>query len=407
MPVEKNLQERVNDLEREIKFLKAQLQPTTKKEKFFLKMHKSFLFVLSYWVFLTFLTGLITAAYIKYEFGLDYFEPYRHTATTKKIAEVYRQIGDRMMLYNEWKAAEEAYQNAIKIHPANIKATAGILKAQVFQPLPGQKTYAPEVVDAKLASLLSLFPDDYEVYCLKGVRYLHQGDFEQAKTWFEKAIGKNPQFMGGYLGLGFIHAHGSDLEESSKYYKKALELDPDYALAHNNLAVYYIRSQKFTEAIEHCRKANASYPTVGTAYNLGDAYLYSGSFEKAGEYYEGALNRISNPKFEMEREGYASGEYIVNYMPLKPGDHETIKRYVTIATLDHKKALFHYMLSFTYALKKNFDAADREFKKGLQLERHRDYEDFFVNKILSIENHLNLKGEIKGWFEKRKRKLQD
>jgi len=195
MPAEKNMQERISELEREIKFLKAELQPKTRKEKVFLGMHKSFLFILSYWAFLTFLTGLITATYIKYQFGLDYFEPYRHTATVKKIADVYCQIGDRMMLYNEWKAAEEAYQNAIKIHPANVKATAGILKAQVFQPPAGQKIYAPEVVDAKLASLLSLFPDDYEVYCLKGVRYLNQGEIEQAKTWFEKSIKKNPQFI--------------------------------------------------------------------------------------------------------------------------------------------------------------------------------------------------------------------
>jgi len=387
---------RLHQLEEEIELLKAELEPPSKRSKLRRRFRRFRKFIISYWFLFSFLVAFLTVVYVKVKFDIDYFEDYRNISTTKELSEFYRQLGDTLMADIEWTAAEDAYRTALEINRNNIEATYGIIKAQVFKPIEGEKFFATEVVEAKLNYLLSHFPDDYQVYFLKGLLHLYQGDNENAKLWFQKAINKNPNFVGGYINLGFIKQRSFDIEGAVRNFKKALELSPNYVTAHNNLGFLYLILANFTESVEHLKRAYDLSPNLLTAINLGDAYRYSGRFDTALRWHQHALDVMREPGIENDR--YIGGLWLYNYMPQKSGDLETIKLSVEVSSLRQKKVFVHYALSFDFALKKNFKKADEEFKTGLKLDQSLQYGNFFVNKILSIVNLLDMDEEVREWL---------
>src|SRR5690242_12774004 len=63
-------------------------------------------FLLRNWVLLSFLAALLTAIYVKFEFGVDYFRDYRSIKTKHELSRFYLRMGDVLMGRGEWEAAE-------------------------------------------------------------------------------------------------------------------------------------------------------------------------------------------------------------------------------------------------------------------------------------------------------------
>jgi tetratricopeptide (TPR) repeat protein len=390
------------NLENEILFLKEEIE-IVPKSKFTKTLNKVCKFFISYWVLLSFLVTILTALYIKFEYKIEYLEHYSNLSTTKKLSEFYRELGDRMMVYSEWVAAEAAYREAINLNPNNLKATYGIVKSQVFQPLEGQKFSSPEVVDSKLAYLKAHFPDDYDVYFLQGIRYKEMGDIDSAKLWFQKSIDKNPEFVGGYLELGYLQGGTLNIKEAIKNYHSVLKIDPNYARANNNLGFCYMLTTEFEKAIALLEKSYRISPLSISALNIGDSYLYLRNFDKAQLWFQHALEVFKDTTFTKER--YASGECSANYLPLFKGDSTTIKYSIKIYDFKYIKAFIHYSLSFTYAFLEDFNTANQEFRSGRKLDTLGLYNQYIFYKIRSIQNFLTPNQKVTDWFEKIKKQL--
>ena len=203
------------------------------------------------WVLVSFLFVLVIALYVKFRFGTDYFfQSYRDAKTTKELSGFHQQIGDRMMAFQGWKAAEEAYRAALQVDPTNTAATFGIVKAQVFDPLPGQAFIDPEIVDVRLEYLLSRFPDDYQVHFLKALRCCQRGEVQEALIWLRTCVEQQPGFVGPYLLQGDIAFQRSDIEEAAAHYSRAVELDPNSPVAKNNLAACHVLLSDFQAGVE-------------------------------------------------------------------------------------------------------------------------------------------------------------
>ena len=386
---------RLDQLEDEIRRLRRALAPEPRT--FRTRLSDLLKAAVANWVLISFLAALAIAVYVKLQWGVDYFEEYRNIATTRNLADFYRQLGDRLMAYSEWKAAEDAYRAAVAINPRDLKASYGIVKAQVFQPLDGQKVYAAEIVDAKLAYLESRFPDDHEIYFLKSVRYLDQGDVAEAKKWTQRSLDLKPDFVGGHLQMGYLHQNSFEIGDAIKSFTRALELDPNYAMANNNLGFAYIIQAQFDKAIEHLKKSYTVSPTLLTALNLGDAYRFAGDIASAVFWHQHALDVLNDPKAPVN-DGFVSGEWTYNFMPLQRGDVETIKRYVNVFTQPQKRAFAHYALSFDKALAEEFDAADRELRAARELDPDGRYRVFFANRVAAIASFVQLKPKAREWL---------
>jgi tetratricopeptide (TPR) repeat protein len=402
---------RVEWLEQEVKALRSGSAPSTPASGVLTVAQEVGKIAVTNWVLISFVGALLTAGYVKHKFGVDYFESYRNQATTRDLGEFYRLLGDRLMATSEWAAAEDAYRQALQVHPNNAAAVYGVVKATVFQPSKGEKYYAGEVVDAKLDYLLKTHPDA-QIYFLKGVRSMGQGYLKETIDWYEKAIAADSTFAGPYLNLGYMHmgfwdnaakTRHVDLDKGMDAFEKALMLDPTLGMAHNNLGFVQLIAGNTAKAIEHLEKAYAISPSLLTAINLGDAYRCAGKSDLALAWHETALSNAI--EIDTSDARYLGLEWLYNYMPIAPGDRETIKKFVRVYDRKQKQAVATYALSLDHAMVGQFSRADSLFQRAVELESTSAFRRFFANKIQAIEKTVPLPPAQQLWLQRHRGSL--
>ena len=91
-----------------------------------------------------------------------------------------------------------------------------------------------------------------------GVRYLEDGDYEEAIIAFTAAIEIDPKRAEAYVGRGDAYVLSGDsrgnLRAARADYEKALELDETLAAAYLGLVDVYIRQEKFEKAADILRQ---------------------------------------------------------------------------------------------------------------------------------------------------------
>ncbi len=86
-----------------------------------------------------------------------------------------------------------------------------------------------------------------------GVTYEKNGEPDNALKEYEKASKKLPL---AYLYMGNIYFQKDEFDEAESYYKRAISKDPDNADAYNNLAwLYYVKRENLDEAEKLVLKA--------------------------------------------------------------------------------------------------------------------------------------------------------
>jgi tetratricopeptide (TPR) repeat protein len=357
------------------------------------------------WVLVAFVGGLAIVAYVKIMFGLDYFENYRSASTTRDLSRFYEKMGDRLMGISEWQAAEEAYKAALKINPNNTTATYGIAKAQVFNPVHGEKVSTQEVIDARLEHLFLYCDTDYQLHFLQGLRFEGMMKYDKAKASYDQSIEINEDFIGAYLGLGSIAMAQSDPNRAQIHYAEAVRRHPYSAVAKNDLGACLIRLGKFSEGTAQLIESYTISPTALIAAALGEAYWFSLNFRKALEFHQYAADYLNaNPDLQ---DRYTRGGWRAGFLPLRPGDLETGKQSVEVYDLEGKKSILHFQLAIDHALLEEFDEANEEFEVALKLRPSRQIRQFVQNGIQAAESWLKQLSEAtKTWLSEHFDKLK-
>jgi superkiller protein 3 len=73
----------------------------------------------------------------------------------------------------------------------------------------------------------------------KGVEAFDRGDYAGARSFYQQAIGKNPNYFEAYHGLGLALVQLKQYEAARKAFEDAIDVNPDYAEAHYGLGVVY------------------------------------------------------------------------------------------------------------------------------------------------------------------------
>ena len=143
------------------------------------------------------------------------------------------------LLGKDAPSALEAIRRALSFNPSSAAAHffGGFLYAWSGDPVRG-------IDVATRALLLSPFdPLTYEAHLALGVATLHQGQYEEAASWWERCSRANPKFA----AFAAAHAHALALAgrmtEARAIYAKALELEP-------NLSNRALRSLGYAPEIE-------------------------------------------------------------------------------------------------------------------------------------------------------------
>jgi tetratricopeptide (TPR) repeat protein len=97
-----------------------------------------------------------------------------------------------------------------------------------------------------------------------GVSYEKKGELDNALKEYKEASGKLPA---AYLFMGNIYFNTEEYDEAETYYKKAIKKDLYNADAYNNLAwLYYTKNEKLDEAEKLALKAMDLNPAKKDIY---------------------------------------------------------------------------------------------------------------------------------------------
>jgi Flp pilus assembly protein TadD len=125
----------------------------------------------------------------------------------------------------------------------------------------------------------------------RGIAYVKNEKFAEAKPYFEKAIAIKPTAQ-AWTYLGIADEKTSDRPGAEKAYKTALSLDPGAVEAAQNLAALYLDDPpRPDEAIAVLKAALAKTPEPRLYQNLGYALGLKGDLDAAGKAYEAALSK--------------------------------------------------------------------------------------------------------------------
>jgi Flp pilus assembly protein TadD len=146
---------------------------------------------------------------------------------------------------------------------------------QVVQPLLGSDS------DANLDRLI-------------GYIRLRQHQEREAVTWFERALGRDPNSVEALYRLGYAYHAVGDLEKAMALYRRALELDPEQFSARLQLGKVLLLKGDYTEAEQQLTRAAQVNPDYASTWRyLSEAQLFLGNSQAALASAQTAVDRGS------------------------------------------------------------------------------------------------------------------
>lgn len=149
--------------------------------------------------------------------------------------------------------------------------------------------------EQQLNSILKVAPNEARAVNLLGTIRGSQRRFDEAETFFVRAVGLDPQLAGAHMNLAYLYMLKGLPEKTISELKEVLRLEPGNQDALNKLAQLLLsenRADEWISFLESAKTAPVSSVTLLTL--LGDAYLSKGDAGKAEENYQAALDKQSD-----------------------------------------------------------------------------------------------------------------
>jgi tetratricopeptide (TPR) repeat protein len=145
---------------------------------------------------------------------------------------------------------------------------------------------------------------NYTAYNNLGYTFVEQKKFEQAISYYKKAISIKPDYAEACSNLGAAYGELGRYDEAIEVLQRSLRLKPNYAKAYYNLGIVYSSSGRWQQAIEAYGNSLKIDPSNAEAYNkLGAACANLQLSEQAVEAYQKALQ--INPSLATVRNNLA------------------------------------------------------------------------------------------------------
>ncbi len=208
------------------------------------------------------------------------------------LAQIEADRGDVTM-------ALEHYKKVLEIQPA---ATRTYLPLAVLYRRLGNEKLAAEVLEKRGDGVVGLTdPLMYELTQLAfGIdQFLNRGleahrdeRFEDARTWFEKAVAAAPDNATARLNLGVVLEELGQTREAETQLRAAIDIDPKMAGTHFNLGSILAGEGREAEAIDCYRATLRLAPNHNQAqFNLANALRRTGHLLEAAELYRSVLEK--------------------------------------------------------------------------------------------------------------------
>lgn len=104
------------------------------------------------------------------------------------------------------------------------------------------------------SELDSKLKKEARAYRNKGYELQTRGNYQEALSFYTKAINLDPSYKEAYNDLGVIYETLGDLDQAEKMYLKAIQIDEDYLAPYTNLGFLYEKKKDFSRAAYYWKK---------------------------------------------------------------------------------------------------------------------------------------------------------
>ncbi|MDX6446805.1 MAG: hypothetical protein QOH71_3879 [Blastocatellia bacterium] len=398
---------RLHELELDLQAIKAKLIKPKDPSPVDRYLRRPWNWVLKNWGFCVFVLGLCFAVWTYTRYGVGYFESQKSISLRRESSESYRHLGDKLMLYGEFKAAKDAYSRALKINDSNIEATRGLLQTEVLEPLEGQKYVIPEIMQARIDHLRDMMKtaeesglsgflglrtktiesESYLLDFFEGLLHQDKNESNQAKISYGKSFEKNPKFIYGYIAYAMLDYENHDYNSAITTLEAAKRQDPNSAYVLDILGACYMFKEEFQKAAYYFSESSRISATLSNSMELSEAKRYLMEADDARQLDEAIIEQISETRNEKER--FLENDLLFGFLPETKGKAAPNENQ-TMITLDEKKTGLYYALALDHALNEEFDKADESFTEAARLDPGKKYDRYVRNRIVSLE-HLSIK----------------
>jgi tetratricopeptide (TPR) repeat protein len=147
---------------------------------------------------------------------------------------------------------------------------------------------------ARIEKTTSL-PGSFEIS--RGFDAYNRKEWDDALSWYTKAIEKNPLSTEAFYNRGIVHDYLENYEKALKDYSKAIQRNPNFGKAYNNRGIVFFKIGMVDRAITDYTRAIALGPAYADGYyNRGIVYVIIGEYAKAIDDYTMAIEY--NGQFE-------------------------------------------------------------------------------------------------------------
>jgi len=218
---------------------------------------------------------------------------------------------------------------------------------------------------------------------LLGILQAKKKDFNKAKDFFIKTIQIDSSYIDAHYNLGIVFNELKDFQNSINCYEKTIQIDSNHADAHNNLGMVFYKLRDFQNSINYYEKAIQIDSNNVHAYNnLGNSLIGLYRTKEAVDYYKKAIEIDSNYIKAHENLGiafYKLGEF-----------QKAISCHEKAIQLNPNNLNSHNNLGIIFHQLGQFKNAKSYFEKAMQIDPdHPDVNFSFGMLLLSMSDFKN------------------
>ncbi|HKK44949.1 MAG TPA: tetratricopeptide repeat protein [Balneolaceae bacterium] len=219
-------------------------------------------------------------------------------------ADSYYHMDDFGPASNQFAKFIREYPNHKLVGPANYSLGWSYFKMGSYdKAVDPFKTFLTKYKPPQVA----LYPYDTDTQLRIGDSYYAMGDYSNAITYYQKAIGAEPGGDYAMFQIANCHYRAEQTYEAVSTFRKFLRIYPYSKLreqAQYNIAYIYLNSGNYSQAIEEFKTEINKYPNTSWAaraqYNIGDAYYNAGDYDKAIDAYKEVMQKYPQSEYIIE-----------------------------------------------------------------------------------------------------------
>ena len=269
-----------------------------------------------------------------------------------------------------------SFQNCLKVDPNFQPATEKLIQA--YQKT-GQQNQAIRLVEQSVKSQHGhrSFRESADAYNYLGTLYYREGDVDKAIQAFENALKRSPHHKSAKRNLhqlfrqkAFNALKRNAFDEATTYFEKAIHLNPQNATTYRRMADGYAHISQFSKAITHYQKALEIDPDAAEAQNhlvhaynnYGVTLRNNGEWDAAIRAYQNAL--ALQPTYQLARTNLSDVLWQKANARRQSGrSAEAIKTYLELQKLHPDDMTLASLLGELYLKVRDYPASIAAFHK--------------------------------------------